>query len=77
MTALYLLAAYSAVVDDLTQRLQRLEEAHAFGEHTIDQLADELRRAFAEIELLRKRVAHLEEGARASEEPEAADEAPE
>jgi len=45
----------------LTDRMERLESAHAFSEHTTDQLDAELRKAFDAIAHLEQRLAKLEQ----------------
>jgi uncharacterized coiled-coil protein SlyX len=43
------------------KRLDKLEEALSFQEHTIEQLDAQVRRCDGEIERLRKEVVHLEQ----------------
>jgi uncharacterized coiled-coil protein SlyX len=45
---------------DLTVRLQRLEEHAGFGEHTVEQLSEEIRVLNARVRELVKRVEGLE-----------------
>jgi uncharacterized coiled-coil protein SlyX len=42
------------------ERLTRLEESLGFAERTVEQLSEELGRAFEEIDRLRARLARLE-----------------
>ena len=42
------------------ERLRKLEEALAFGEHRGDQLSGEVERAFAEIKRLNERLDRIE-----------------
>lgn len=42
------------------ERLMRIEEAQAFAERTLDQLHEELLRAFREIESLKQRTDRME-----------------
>ena len=48
-------------VDDLRDRLTKLEESQAFSERAAEQMHGELIRAFEEIEKLRHRLAALEQ----------------
>jgi uncharacterized coiled-coil protein SlyX len=45
----------------LHDRMEKLESAHAFAEHTTEQLDAELRKAFDLIEQLHERLARLEQ----------------
>lgn len=47
-------------MDELQQRITKLEEAHAFTDHTAEQLHAEVLRAFEAIEKLRHRLDALE-----------------
>lgn len=47
-------------MDHLAKRIERLEEQHAFSEHTADQLSAELIRAYHAIERLTARLESLE-----------------
>lgn len=48
------------LVQDIIERLQRIEEAQAFAERTVDQLSSEVIRAFEELVALQKRIDRLE-----------------
>lgn len=47
-------------VEELSKRIERLEEKHAFAEHTADQVSIELIRAYEAIERLTSRLESLE-----------------
>ena len=57
-------------MDDLADRLKKLEEAQGFSEHAAEQMHGELIRALELIEQLRRRVEALE---RRADAPPAAD----
>lgn len=46
--------------EDLIKRIERLEESHAFAEHTADQIGEQIREAFRALEALARRVDRLE-----------------
>ena len=46
--------------DGREERIRKLEEALAFGEHRGDQLSGEVERAFAEIKRLNERLDRIE-----------------
>lgn len=46
--------------EDLIKRIERLEESHAFAEHTADQISEQLRNAFRALDALSKRLDRLE-----------------
>ncbi|MDX2116174.1 MAG: SlyX family protein [Planctomycetota bacterium] len=48
-------------MDELRERLLKLEEAQAFAEHSADQVSAELLRAFEQIERLARRLDRLEQ----------------
>ena len=52
--------AIGADNDGREERLRKLEEALAFGEHRGDQLSGEVERAFAEIKRLNERLDRIE-----------------
>jgi len=47
-------------VENLLERLQRIEEAQAFAERTVDQLGSEVIRAFEQLVALHQRLDRLE-----------------
>lgn len=58
-------------MDDLNKRIERLEDAQAFGDHAKDQLSEQLLRAYEQITRLTRRLEALERRLGSLEEPEA------
>lgn len=46
---------------EFDKRIEKVEEAQAFAEHTSDQIADQVRVVFDRVESLNKRLARLED----------------
>lgn len=59
--------------EDLIRRITRLEEAHAFSEHTADQLGHQLAEAHRMIDRLAARIGALEHRLREQDAAKAAD----
>lgn len=62
-------------MENLLERLQRIEEAQAFAERTVDQLGSEVIRAFEQLVALHQRLDRLEGRVASVEESDAGDEA--
>jgi len=61
-------------VENLLERLQRIEEAQAFAERTVDQLGSEVIRAFEQLVVLHQRLDRLEGRVASVEEADQTDE---
>ncbi len=62
-------------MENLVERLQRIEEAQAFAERTVDQLGTEVIRAFEQLVSLHQRLDRLEGRVAGVEEAGQADDA--